>query len=63
VELGLRGLFIAELIPGDGGFANSKKIPAMFDDSVYVEAGWLMSYGPDYRGVFQKAAIFVDKIF
>jgi putative ABC transport system substrate-binding protein len=43
-------------------FANNNKIPAMFEDSVYVEAGGLMSYGPDYQAVFQKAAIFVDKI-
>jgi ABC-type uncharacterized transport system substrate-binding protein len=43
-------------------FANSSKIPAMFEDSAYVEAGGLMSYGPDYQAVFQKAAIFVDKI-
>ncbi|MET0879367.1 MAG: ABC transporter substrate binding protein [Tardiphaga sp.] len=34
----------------------------MFEDSAYVEAGGLMSYGPDYKDVFQKAAIFVDKI-
>jgi putative ABC transport system substrate-binding protein len=43
-------------------FANSNKLPAMFEDSVYVEAGGLMSYGPDYQAVFEKAAIFVDKI-
>jgi putative ABC transport system substrate-binding protein len=43
-------------------FANSNKIPAMFEDSAYVEAGGLMSYGPDYQAVFEKAAIFVDKI-
>jgi putative ABC transport system substrate-binding protein len=43
-------------------FANSNKIPAMFEDGVYVEAGGLMSYGPDYQAVFEKAAIFVDKI-
>jgi putative ABC transport system substrate-binding protein len=43
-------------------FANSNKIPAMFEDSVYVEAGGLVSYGPDYRAVFEKAAVFVDKI-
>jgi putative ABC transport system substrate-binding protein len=43
-------------------FANSNKIPAMFEDSAYVEAGGLMSYGPDYQDVFQKAAVFVDKI-
>jgi ABC-type uncharacterized transport system substrate-binding protein len=43
-------------------FANSNKIPAMFEDGGYVEAGGLMSYGPDYPAVFAKAAIFVDKI-
>ena len=43
-------------------FANSNKIPAMFEDSLYVEAGGLMSYGPDYQDVFRKAAVFVDKI-
>jgi putative ABC transport system substrate-binding protein len=43
-------------------FANSNKLPAMFEDSEYVEAGGLMSYGPDYQAVFEKAAIFVDKI-
>jgi putative tryptophan/tyrosine transport system substrate-binding protein len=43
-------------------FANSNRIPAMFEDGSYVEAGGLMSYGPDYPAVFAKAAIFVDKI-
>jgi putative tryptophan/tyrosine transport system substrate-binding protein len=43
-------------------FANSNKLPTMFEDSVYVEAGGLMSYGPDYPAVFQKAAVFVDKV-
>ena len=43
-------------------FANSNKIPAMFEGSSYVVAGGLMSYGPDYQDVFQKTAIFVDKI-
>ena len=43
-------------------FTNSNKIPAMFEDGGYVEAGGLMSYGPDYPAVFAKAAIFVDKI-
>jgi putative tryptophan/tyrosine transport system substrate-binding protein len=43
-------------------FSNSNKIPAMFEDSTFVEAGGLMSYGPDLAEVFQKAAFFVDKI-
>ena len=43
-------------------FANNNKIPAMFEDSSYVVAGGLISYGPDYQDVFRKAAVFVDKI-
>ena len=43
-------------------FANNNKIPAIFEDSSYVAAGGLMSYGPDYQDVFRKAAVFVDKI-
>jgi len=43
-------------------FANNNKIPDMFEDSSYVAAGGLMSYGPDYQDVFRKAAVFVDKI-
>ncbi len=34
----------------------------MFEDSSFVDAGGLISYGPDYEAVFQKAAVFVDKI-
>ena len=44
-------------------FANGNKIPAMFEDDSFVEAGGLMSYGPDYQEVFRTAAIFVGKIF
>jgi putative ABC transport system substrate-binding protein len=43
-------------------FARANRIPAMFEDSSFVDAGGLISYGPDYDAVFQKAAVFVDKI-
>ena len=43
-------------------FANRNRIPAMFEDSSYVEAGGLMSYGPEYEEVFRTAAVFVGKI-
>ena len=43
-------------------FANRNGIPAMFEDSSYVDAGGLMSYGPDYQEVFRTAAVFVGKI-
>src|SRR6516165_8154242 len=42
--------------------ANQNKIPAMFEDSSFVEAGGLMSYGPNYEEVFRTAAVFVDQI-
>jgi putative ABC transport system substrate-binding protein len=34
----------------------------MFEDSSYVEAGGLMSYGPNYEEIFRTAAVFVSKI-
>jgi putative ABC transport system substrate-binding protein len=43
-------------------FASRNRIPAMFEDSSFVEAGGLMSYGPDYQEVFRTAAVLVSKI-
>ena len=43
-------------------FANGNRIPAMFESSSYVEAGGLMSYGPDYQETFGDAAVIVDKV-
>lgn len=43
-------------------FIKTNKLPAMFEDSSYVEAGGLISYGPDYQTLFERAAVFVDKI-
>jgi putative ABC transport system substrate-binding protein len=37
-------------------------LPAMFPESEYVNAGGLMSYGPNLPDLFRRAAIFVDKI-
>jgi putative ABC transport system substrate-binding protein len=43
-------------------FANRNRFPSMFEDVSFVEAGGLMSYGPDYEEVFRTAAVFVSKI-
>src|SRR5258708_3416370 len=43
-------------------FANRNKIPAMFEDSSYVEAGGLLSFLPAYPEGFWTAALFVSKI-
>jgi putative ABC transport system substrate-binding protein len=42
--------------------ALSGRLPTMMSYDDYVEAGALMSYGPDYPDLFRKAAEMVDKI-
>ncbi len=37
-------------------------LPAIYGDIVYVEAGGLMSYGPDIGDMFRRAATYVHKI-
>ena len=43
-------------------FAAKNRLPAMYPTSEFVEAGGLMSYGPNYTDLFRRAADFVDKI-
>jgi putative ABC transport system substrate-binding protein len=38
------------------------RLPAIYEDRVYVEAGGVMSYGPNVRNMHRRAAEFVDKI-
>jgi putative ABC transport system substrate-binding protein len=42
--------------------AQSARLPTMFGFREYVEAGGLMSYGPNVPGLFRRAAEVVDKI-
>jgi putative ABC transport system substrate-binding protein len=39
------------------------RVPTMFSGSGHVEAGGLMSYGPDIADNFRRAAGYVDRIF
>ena len=39
------------------------RLPSMFEEWRFVEAGGLMAYGPSYPEVFRRAAIYVDRIF
>jgi ABC-type uncharacterized transport system substrate-binding protein len=43
--------------------ARKQQIASIFTAPDYAEAGGLMSYGPDVRDHFHRAATFVDKIF
>jgi putative ABC transport system substrate-binding protein len=43
-------------------FALSKRLPTTFNARDYVQAGGLMSYGPNFPALFRRAAEYVDKI-
>ena len=43
-------------------FIARNAIPAMYEISEFVEAGGLMSYGPNNSDLYRRAAIYVDKI-
>ena len=49
------GTKIAEL-------ARKNRLPAMYDDREFVDAGGLMSYGTDLADLHRRAATYVDKI-
>jgi putative ABC transport system substrate-binding protein len=42
--------------------AAKSRLPGMYGWSTFAEAGGLMSYGPDFRDMYRRAAVFVDKI-
>ena len=43
-------------------FAAKSRLPAIYGESRWVDAGGLMSYGPDYTDLDRRTAIYVDKI-
>jgi putative tryptophan/tyrosine transport system substrate-binding protein len=43
-------------------FALKKRLPTISAVGILVQAGGLMSYGPDNPGLFKRAAYFVDRI-
>ena len=43
--------------------ALARRLPMMFSQREYVEAGALMSYGENLSDFLRRAAVFVDKIF
>jgi putative tryptophan/tyrosine transport system substrate-binding protein len=48
---------------GIAEFAAKSRLPSMFGWKEYVEAGGLMSYGPNLQDMFgQRIAVYVDKI-
>jgi putative tryptophan/tyrosine transport system substrate-binding protein len=43
-------------------FLAENRLPAIFENKAMVEAGGLISYGPNYADVYRRAAIQMDKI-
>ena len=43
-------------------FLATNRIPAIFEDTEWVEAGGLISYGPNREDVIRRAAVHMDKI-
>lgn len=43
-------------------FAAKHRLPAVYENRAFVEAGGLMSYGPDMSEVFRRSATYVHKI-
>ena len=46
-----------------GGIAIKNRLPAISVAREYAEAGLLLAYGVDFRDIFRRTAVFVDKIF
>lgn len=42
--------------------ATRSNVPALYWNKAFVTDGGLLSYGPDYRDVFHRAATYVDRI-
>jgi putative ABC transport system substrate-binding protein len=38
------------------------RLPSIGGDEIFVDAGVLMSYGPNFRDISRRAATYVDKI-
>ena len=43
-------------------FAAEERLPAIYEIAEFVDAGGLMSYGPNLDTLVRRAAIYVDKI-
>ncbi len=54
--------FLSSQAPQIAGLALDARLPAIYEHRGFVEAGGLMSYGPDHRAIFRLVAEYVDKI-
>ena len=43
-------------------FTAKRRLPTIYDSSLFVDAGGLMSYGTDFQHLYRRVATYVDKI-
>ena len=43
-------------------FATENRLPTVFEERLFVQAGGLLSYAPSFSDLFRRAATYVDKI-
>ena len=58
----LPGLMITGYMRQIVDLAGKARLPAIFPDGQFVDAGALMAYGPNYPDLLRRAAYYVDKI-
>lgn len=58
----LPGNMITSQTPRIVELASKARLPAIFPEARFVEAGGLMSYGPNFAEMYRRAAGYVDKI-
>lgn len=58
----LEGLMIFNNAKAIAGLARKARLPSIFFDSAFVDAGGLVSYGPNFAEMHRRAAYFVDRI-
>jgi len=66
IGVGALSVFESPLIAAEGdriaSLALRHRIPAIFPDRRYLEAGGLMSYGPSLPTMYRQAAAYIDRI-
>jgi ABC-type uncharacterized transport system substrate-binding protein len=58
----LEGLMIFNNAKSIAALAKKTRLPAIFFDSKFVDAGGLVSYGPNFADMHRRTAYFVDRI-
>jgi len=43
-------------------FTAKRRLPTIYDNSLFVDAGGLMSHGTDFQHLYRRVATYVDKI-